>query len=124
MQCDDSVSEAQPPVPASDFSFQKFTLISRHLSIHGIRINMRIYCHAILLLTAGRRAISQAPSLNITAISAFNNASRLECWQLAAPPILGRGAVNFDIGDFDGAFVGIIPPNTTSGTLSNAVQVQ
>jgi hypothetical protein len=73
---------------------------------------------------AAECVLSQAPSLNITAISAANNASRLECWQLAAPPSLGRGAVNFDIGDFDGAFVGIIPPNTTSGTLSNAVQVQ
>jgi hypothetical protein len=78
----------------------------------------------ILLLMAAECVLSQAPSLNITAISAANNASRLECWQLAAPPSLGRGAVNFDIGDFDGAFVGIISPNTTSGTLSNAVQVQ
>lgn len=80
---------------------------------------------SILLAVAGaRRTISQATSLNITAISAANNAARLECWQLAASPVLGRGAVNFDIGDFDGAFVGIIPPNTTSGTLNNAVKVQ
>ncbi|KAF3009914.1 hypothetical protein E8E13_010948 [Curvularia kusanoi] len=85
---------------------------------------MRIHRHAIpLLLTAAERALGQAPSFNITAISAFNNASRLECWQLAAPPILGRGAVNFDIGNFNGAFVGIIPPNTTSGLLSNAPEV-
>lgn len=69
-------------------------------------------------------AVSQAPSFNITAISAANNASRLECWQLAAPPVLEHGAVNFDLGDFDGAFVGIIPPNTTTGTINNAAQVQ
>lgn len=85
---------------------------------------MRTFYLAITLLAAVERALSQATSLNITAISAANNASRLECWQLAAPPILGRGAVNFNIGDFEGAFVGIIPPNTTSGTLSNAAQVQ
>lgn len=70
------------------------------------------------------RAVSQATSFNITAISAANNAARLECWQLAAPPVIGRGAVNFDLGDFDGAFVGIIPPNTTTGTINNAAQIQ
>lgn len=85
---------------------------------------MRTFNLAITLLAAVERALSQATSLNITAISAANNASRFECWQLAVPPILGRGAVNFNIGDFNGAFVGIIPPNTTSGTLSNAAQVQ
>lgn len=77
---------------------------------------------SILTLIAG--AVSQATSFNITAISAANNAARLECWQLAAPPVLGRGAVNFDLGDFDGAFVGIIPPNTTTGTINNAAKVQ
>jgi hypothetical protein len=67
---------------------------------------------------------SQAPAFNITAISAANNASRLECWQLSAPPMLGRGAVNFALGDFDHAFIGIIPPSTTAGTINNAAQVQ
>jgi hypothetical protein len=50
--------------------------------------------------------------------------TRLECWQLSAPPVFGRGAVNFDLGDFDHVFVGIIPPNTTTGTINNAAQVQ
>jgi hypothetical protein len=67
---------------------------------------------------------SQAAAFNITAISAANNTARLECWQLDAPPNAGRGAVNFDLGDFDKAFVGIILPNTTTGTINNAVQVQ
>lgn len=67
---------------------------------------------------------SQAAAFNLTAISAANNTARLECWQLDAPPNAGRGAVNFDLGDFDKAFVGILPPNTTTGTLNNAVQVQ
>ncbi|KAJ4346096.1 hypothetical protein N0V95_005712 [Ascochyta clinopodiicola] len=78
--------------------------------------------NTVLAFVAG--TVSQATSLNITAISAANNAARLECWQLAAPPVLGRGAVNFALGDFDDAFVGIIPPNTTAGTLNNAAQVQ
>lgn len=68
--------------------------------------------------------VSQAPSFNITAISAANNASRFECWQLASPPVSGRGAVNFALGNFTNSFVGIIPANTTSGTISNAVTVQ
>jgi hypothetical protein len=79
-------------------------------------------CITILAFVSG--VVGQATSFNITAISAANNASRLECWQLASPPMLGRGAVNFALGDFDQAFVGIIPPNTTSGTVSNAAQVQ
>ena len=78
----------------------------------------------VTMLALIGRAVSQATTFNITAISAANNASRLECWQLAAPPISGRGAVNFALGDFDQAFVGIIPPNTTSGTINNAAQVQ
>jgi hypothetical protein len=67
---------------------------------------------------------SQATAFNLTAISAANNAARLECWQLDSPPNSGRGAVNFDLGDFGKSFVGIIPPNTTAGTINNAVQVQ
>jgi hypothetical protein len=70
------------------------------------------------------RAVSQATAFNITAISAANNAARLECWQLASPPMSGRGAVNFNLGDFDNAFVGIIPPNTTTGTINNPPVVQ
>jgi hypothetical protein len=80
--------------------------------------------NAAYILALVGRAASQATSLNITAISAANNASRLECWQLAAPPVLGRAAVNFALGNMTGAILGIIPPNTTTGTLSNAVQVQ
>ncbi|ORX94674.1 hypothetical protein BCR34DRAFT_579817 [Clohesyomyces aquaticus] len=78
----------------------------------------------LAMLALSRGAVSVVTAFNITAISAANNASRLECWQLAAPPISGRGAVNFALGDFDQAFVGIIPPNTTAGTINNAEQVQ
>jgi hypothetical protein len=76
----------------------------------------------VLALVGG--AASQATSFNITAISAANNASRLECWQLAAPPVFGRAAVNFALGDIEGAFVGIIPPNTTAGTITNTERIQ
>jgi hypothetical protein len=67
---------------------------------------------------------SQAIAFNITAISAANNASRLQCWQLDASPKAGRGAVNFDLGNFDQALVGILPPNATTGLLTNAPKVQ
>lgn len=69
-------------------------------------------------------AVGQATAFNITAISAANNASRLECWQLDAAPVIGRGAANFDLGNFTNSFVGIIPPNTTTGTIGNAATVQ
>jgi hypothetical protein len=78
----------------------------------------------VLALSFANGVASQPASFNITAISAANNTARLECWQLDAPPNSGRGAVNFDLGDFDKAFVGILPPNTTTGTINNAVQVQ
>ena len=84
---------------------------------------MKLSSQLTILALIGQ-AVSQATALNITAISAANNASRLECWQLSAPPMLGRGAVSFALGDSDQAFVGIIPPNTTAGTINNAPHVQ
>lgn len=77
-----------------------------------------------IVLVFANAVASQATAFNITAISAANNASRLECWQLDASPNAGRGAVNFDLGDFDQASVGILPPNATTGLLSNAPKVQ
>lgn len=67
---------------------------------------------------------AQTPAFNLTAISAANNASRLECWQLTTEPNFRRAAVNFDLGELTDSFVGIIPPRTSSGTLSNAQAVQ
>jgi hypothetical protein len=82
------------------------------------------FMQATTVLALVSLVASQATAFNITAISAANNTARLECWQLDAPPNAGRGAVNFDLGDFEKAFVGILPPNTTIGTINNAVQVQ
>jgi hypothetical protein len=78
----------------------------------------------VLALSFASEVASQATSFNITAILAANNTARLGCWRLDATPNSGRGAVNFDLGDFEKAFVGILPPNTTTGTINNAVQVQ
>jgi hypothetical protein len=67
---------------------------------------------------------SQTTAFSITAISAANNTARLECWQLYAPPNSGRGTADFDLGDFEKAFLGLLRPNTTTVTIDNAVQVQ
>ncbi|KAF1355610.1 hypothetical protein EJ07DRAFT_168094 [Lizonia empirigonia] len=75
----------------------------------------------MLPLIAG--TISQTTSFNITAISAANNAARLECWQLAAPPVLGRGAVNFDLGDFDGATYQLTPYHRYSLIMSGLAHI-
>lgn len=53
--------------------------------------------------------------LNVTAISAINGASVLECWSLTSPPTIARGAANYDIGSFKDAFVGVIAPRTYIG---------
>ena len=80
---------------------------------------------AALFLHTLSAACQGPPAFNITAISAKNNASRLECWQLDAEPVFSRAATNFDLGEFGDSFVGILPPRTTSdGTLTNAQVVQ
>jgi hypothetical protein len=56
-----------------------------------------------------------AQGLNVTAISAANGASTLECWSLSQPPKTFAGAANYPLGDFEGAFVGVIPPKTHIG---------
>jgi hypothetical protein len=53
--------------------------------------------------------------LNVTAITAINGASVLECWSLTSPPTIARGAANYDIGSFKDAFVGVIAPRTYIG---------
>ena len=79
-----------------------------------------------VIVAAALRALGAAgqQAFNVTAISAKDQASRLECWQLEAEPDLSRAAINFDLGDFSDGFVGILPPRTSSGTLSNAGSVQ
>lgn len=80
---------------------------------------------AAALLHTVFAACQGPPAFNITAISAKNNASRLECWQLDAEPVFSRAATNFDLGEFGDGFVGILAPRTTSdGTLTNAQTVQ
>jgi hypothetical protein len=56
-----------------------------------------------------------AQVLNVTAISAANGASTLECWQLSAAASTFAGATNYPIGDFEGAYVGVIAPKTYIG---------
>ncbi|KAF2673270.1 hypothetical protein BT63DRAFT_397038 [Microthyrium microscopicum] len=53
--------------------------------------------------------------LNITAISAANGESTLECWNLFSPPGDFAGAANYPIGNFEGAFIGVLPPQTYIG---------
>ncbi|TID27802.1 60S ribosomal protein [Venturia nashicola] len=61
--------------------------------------------------------------LNVTAISAANGVSVLECWSLSSPPQNARGAANYDIGNFENAFVGVIAPRTRIG-YAHAPNVQ
>lgn len=57
---------------------------------------MRTHSRAIVIvLGSAEQTLGQASVLNITVISVAHNASRLEYWQIAAPPINARGAVNF-----------------------------
>jgi hypothetical protein len=56
-----------------------------------------------------------AQGLNVTAISAVNNASVLECWSLTNAPRLFAGAANYDIGNFTDSYIGVIPPKTYIG---------
>jgi hypothetical protein len=60
-------------------------------------------------------ASGAAQGLNLTAISAANGESTLECWSLSAAPTIDRGAANYAVGDLDGAFLGVLPPKTYVG---------
>ncbi|KAK5151034.1 hypothetical protein LTS14_009529 [Recurvomyces mirabilis] len=60
-------------------------------------------------------SLTTAQGLNISAIGTANNASTLECWNLAAPPFGAAGAANYPIGNFTNSFVGVIPPQTYIG---------
>lgn len=59
------------------------------------------------------------PDLNLTAISAANGASTLECWQL--PGVLASsgagtvGALNLFLGDLSNATYTVIPPRYNGG---------
>ncbi|KAF2190434.1 hypothetical protein K469DRAFT_656752 [Zopfia rhizophila CBS 207.26] len=67
----------------------------------------------------------QGPAYNITAISAFNNASRLECWTLPSIPGSGAGALTYDLGNFEKSFIGILPPRTyRNATITHAPSIQ
>lgn len=61
--------------------------------------------------------------LNVTAISAINGVSVLECWDLTTPPRSFAGAANYDIGNFENAFVGVIAPRTWIG-FAHAPSIQ
>ncbi|KAF1983709.1 hypothetical protein K402DRAFT_396455 [Aulographum hederae CBS 113979] len=63
------------------------------------------------------------PPLNVTAISARDNISILECWQLATLPSIFAGAINFPLGAVEKASWAVIPPRTMVG-LHNAPYVQ
>lgn len=56
-----------------------------------------------------------AQGLNVTAIAAVNGSSVFQCWTLATPPTIARGAANFPLGDSTGSFLGVIPPRTYIG---------
>jgi hypothetical protein len=56
-----------------------------------------------------------AQGFNVTAITAVNNASVLQCWELTNPPRIFLGATNYDIGNFTDAYIGVLPPQTHIG---------
>lgn len=101
---------------------------SRHQSTH---ISNLVHTSAMNFSTSLLQllGLSFAPAfvtpqgLNVTAISATNGTSNLECWSLSSAPRNARGAANYDIGNFEGAFVGVIPPKTYIGyALAPSIQ--
>lgn len=112
---------------ANSTTSQPTTAVHHHItSARSTAMRRAAVVVAALLHALGVSCQQGPPAFNVTAISAKDQASRLECWQLDAEPDLSRAAVNYDLGDFKDGFVGILPPRTTSsdGTLSNAASVQ
>lgn len=75
------------------------------------------------LVTSWYSTSIHAQGLNVTAIAAINGQSIFECWNIHDSPFDAAGAVNFPIGDFNGSFIGVIPPHTYIGqAFAPAVQ--
>ena len=78
--------------------------------------------------SAGSATFSPPPFLNITAISAENNRSTIECWQLAAPSTAPStpgivGSTVTSLGPAGNLSYTILPPHFDGG-LHNAPVVQ
>jgi len=78
---------------------------------------------SFLLTFTNSYAQNSSIPLNVTAISAKNGASTLECWQLKSIPAGYASAANFPLGQVTNATFSIIPPRTYVG-LRQAPQVQ
>ena len=78
---------------------------------------------AIMLQSLARPILSQspAPPLNLTAISAINRISTIQCWQLSSPVIRSdqagsEGIIETSLGNLDSALWGFSPPNRSLGS--------
>lgn len=83
---------------------------------------------ALLTCVAAFLTLTHAEYLNLTALTAANNISHLECWQLtqelAASTIAGRiGTFALPLSDFANASYGVIPAKYDGG-LHNAPKKQ
>jgi hypothetical protein len=77
------------------------------------------------LIASSATGTSAQSTFKLTALSAFDNASRLECWALDSIPKAARGALNYDLGGFSDAFIGILPPRTyANATITHAPAIQ
>lgn len=63
------------------------------------------------------------PTLNLTAISASNGESVIECWALKSKPASFAAASNFYLGGVSNSTYSVIPPHTVVG-LHHAPNVQ
>lgn len=64
-----------------------------------------------------------SPALNLTAISASNGESVIECWALKSKPANFAAASNFYLGGVSNGTYSVIPPRTVVG-LHHAPYVQ
>jgi hypothetical protein len=64
-----------------------------------------------------------SPALNLTAISASNGESVIECWALKSEPASFAAASNFYLGGVSNGTYSVIPPRTVVG-LHHAPYVQ
>jgi hypothetical protein len=79
-----------------------------------MKMNYSLHYTSLLGAMTGVPAV-YAQGFNVSAIGTANNASTLECWNLAAPPFGAAGAANYPIGNFTNSFIGVLPPQTIIG---------
>ena len=102
--------------------------IEQLLNVTSKIMNLNSVFHSLLFLLLPRYQANATAHLNVTVVTASNNISTLECWQLSTPFLRSTqsgtaGSIVLQLGSLANASFSIIPAGTNGGP-HNAPAVQ